>query len=420
MEKISILIIDDDQALVKTLTDILTLKGFGIKAATHGLEGLAAMGEEPANLALVDIGLPDISGIEVLKRIRADYPSTEVIILTGNATLDSAIEATNRGAFSFLVKPYDIEQLTLQIRRAIEKQQTEDAIRKLNAELEQRVAERTRELELRRQEAEAARLEADIANRAKSDFLANISHELRTPLNSVIGFSQVLLDRMAGPLNSRQEGYVDNIVFSGERLLELISNILDFATAETGRMELELSRFSLRQLLEGSTAMIREKAVQHGVMLSLEIIPESDLEIVADARIMKQVMSNLLSNAVKFSREGGSVHIRARTVRGSRCEVRGSDAAPRSPFPAPDDFIEISVEDGGIGIKEEDLGKLFNSFSQLESPYVKKHPGTGLGLALCKRFVELHGGSIRAESEFGKGSRFSFVLPIRNSRREAP
>jgi len=413
MEKISILIIDDDRALVKTLADILTLKGFGIKAATHGLEGLAAMGEDPANLALVDIGLPDISGIDVLKRIKADYPSTEVIILTGNATLDSAIEATNRGAFSFLVKPYDIEQLTLQIRRAIEKQQTEDAIRKLNAELEQRVAERTRELELRRQEAEAARLEADIANRAKSDFLANVSHELRTPLNSVIGFSQVLLDRMAGPLNSRQQGYVDNIVFSGERLLELISNILDFATAETGRMELELSRFSLRQLLEGSTAMIREKAVQHGVMLFLEIIPESDLEIEADARIMKQVMSNLLSNAVKFSREGGSVHIRARTVRGSRCEVRGSDAAP-------DAFIEISVEDGGIGIKEEDLGKLFSSFSQLESPYVKKHPGTGLGLALCKRFVELHGGSIRAESEFGKGSRFSFVLPIRNSRREAP
>lgn len=265
--------------------------------------------------------------------------------------------------------------------------------------LEERVRERTSELEL-------AKLIAESANRAKSDFLANMSHELRTPLTSIMGFSEVIYDELFGPLNEKQKEYMNLILTSANHLLNLINDILDLSKVEAGRMELELSKFLVKDLLHSSLAMVKEKALKHKISLRLDIEPDAEIEMEADERKLKQIMFNLLSNAVKFTPDGGSVVVRARRIGYEKIKNLGINSIPEK------DFLEISVEDTGIGIKAEDIPNLFSEFSQLDSPYQKKYQGTGLGLALTKKLVELHKGRIWCESEYGRGSKFTFIIPI--------
>ena len=246
-------------------------------------------------------------------------------------------------------------------------------------------------------ELENAKSVAEKTNLAKSDFLANMSHELRTPLNSVIGFSEVLQDQIFGPVNEKQRDYVNNILTSGRHLLSLINDILDLSKVESGKMELELSTFSLRETMSASIMMLMEKALKNGIELTLKLSPEADVSIEADQRKLKQILFNLLSNAVKFTPAAGTVDVSA---------IRNRD------------FIEITVADSGIGIKEEDIGKLFHPFTQLESAYTKEYEGTGLGLALNRHLVELHGGRVWVESQFGAGSRFSFTIPLTQKHKE--
>jgi PAS domain S-box-containing protein len=248
-------------------------------------------------------------------------------------------------------------------------------------------------------ELESARAVAEKTNLTKSDFLANMSHELRTPLNAVIGFSEVLQDQMFGQINDKQREYVHNILTSGRHLLSLINDILDLSKVESGKMELELSVFLLRDSLDASMMMLKEKALKGGIELHLDLAPEADLDIEADQRKLKQILFNLLSNAVKFTGVDGVVHLSA---------VRDGD------------FLEISVQDTGIGIREDDIPKLFHPFTQLESVYTKGFEGTGLGLALTRQLVELHGGRIWVDSEFGTGSRFSFALPLTRAAGRVP
>ena len=282
------------------------------------------------------------------------------------------------------------------------------------------------ELEIQQEELSEANIRLAEVSKTKSDFLANMSHELRTPLNSVIGFSEILQDQLFGELNEKQKEYVDDIYSSGKHLLSLINDILDLSKVESGKMELEASAFALRDALDSSVTMLKEKALKHSISLSLDIETDADIEIEADERKFKQIMFNLLSNAVKFTQDGGSVRVTARRTRdegretkdegrGTRDEVvhRLSEQSERSSIVSRADSIEIAVEDTGIGIRPEDIPKLFKEFTQLESAYTKQHEGTGLGLALTKRLVELHGGTIWVESEFGKGSRFSFTIPVR-------
>ena len=244
-------------------------------------------------------------------------------------------------------------------------------------------------------ELESAKAVAEKTNLTKSDFLANMSHELRTPLNAVIGFSEVLQDQMFGQINEKQQEYVNNILTSGRHLLSLINDILDLSKVESGKMELELSSFSLRDSLEASMTMLREKALKGGLDIRLDLAPEADLQIEADQRKLKQILFNLLSNAVKFS---------------------SADATVRVSAARDGDFIEVTVQDTGIGIKGEDIPKLFHPFTQLESVYTKGFEGTGLGLALTRQLVELHFGRIWVESEFGTGSSFSFAIPLRQGQ----
>jgi signal transduction histidine kinase len=240
------------------------------------------------------------------------------------------------------------------------------------------------------QELEEKSRQLEVADRHKSEFLASMSHELRTPLNAVIGFSEVLLDRMFGELNPKQDEYLQDILTSGRHLLSLINDILDLAKIEAGRMELEVVDFHLPQAIDNSITLIRERASRRAITLGVEIDPRLG-EIKGDERKVKQVLLNLLSNAVKFTPEGGQVGVQARLA---------------------DGFAEISVTDTGVGIAPEDHEAVFEEFRQVGSDYAKKHEGTGLGLTLSRRFVELHGGKIWVKSQLGEGATFTFTLPV--------
>ncbi len=229
----------------------------------------------------------------------------------------------------------------------------------------------------------------EVANQHKSEFLANMSHELRTPLNAIIGFSEVLIERMFGELNDKQDDYLKDILSSGRHLLMLINDILDLAKVEAGRMELDPGRFHVPTALSNAMTLVRERAQRHGIALGIEVDPALD-EIVADERKFKQILLNLLTNAVKFTPDGGRVDVIARRT--------GND-------------LEVAVRDTGIGIAKEDQDAVFEEFRQVGRHYTNKQEGTGLGLTLTRRFVELHGGRIWLESEPGQGSTFSFTIP---------
>jgi signal transduction histidine kinase/HAMP domain-containing protein len=254
---------------------------------------------------------------------------------------------------------------------------TQSALAIQNARLFREIEDKSRQLE--------------VANRHKSEFLANMSHELRTPLNAIIGFSEVLVEQMFGKLNPKQLEYLEDIHSSGRHLLSLINDILDLSKVEAGRMELELSTFDLPIAIENALTLVSERASRQSITLQRTVDGRLG-EFVGDERKFKQILLNLLSNAVKFTPEGGRVAVRAALANG---------------------VVEVSVSDTGIGIAPEDQEAIFEEFRQVGRYYAHKREGTGLGLTLTRKFVELHGGRIWVESEPGRGSTFTFALPVR-------
>jgi len=239
-------------------------------------------------------------------------------------------------------------------------------------------------------ELEIKNIELEKANKAKSDFLASMSHELRTPLNAIIGFSEILLEQNFGGLNQKQEEYIRDILESGEHLLSLINDILDLARVESGQMIFEPAEFYVRDVVEQSITIVKERALKHHINLYQEVA--SDVTVLyADERKIKQALYNLLSNAIKFTPDGGNVSIKVSKANNE---------------------IVFSVEDTGIGIPEEAMSKLFYPFSQIRLLHPSIHEGTGLGLSIVRAIIELHGGKIWVESKVGKGSKFTFTIPL--------
>jgi PAS domain S-box-containing protein len=259
-------------------------------------------------------------------------------------------------------------------------------LRMLNSQLEVKVKERTKQLEV-------TAVEANSANKAKSEFLASMSHELRTPLNAISGFAQVLQQQYAGQLDEKQAKYVSNILESSKHLLSLISDILDLSKIEAGKDELVLSNIKIKELLEGSLVMVKDNATKHGIKLELQIPSDvTGLEIEVDERKVKQIVFNLLSNAVKFTPDGGSITV--------ECIKEEKE-------------LIIRISDNGIGLTPEQQKKLFERFYQVSGGITAKTPGTGLGLSLARHMTEMHGGRIWVESGgLSKGSCFSFTLPL--------
>ena len=293
----------------------------------------------------------------------------------GSGALDERIEITSDDELGALAEEFN--------RMAARLQES-------YAGLELKVEERTQELASALAELDEKSRELEAASLHKSQFLAYMSHELRTPLNAIIGFSQVLREGMFGEVNEKQAEYLDDILSSGNHLLSLINDVLDLSKVEAGQIELDVLQFSLEEALESGVVMVRERATSEGVQVTLE--PTDVGLVTGDQRRVRQVIFNLLSNAVKFTPAGGTVDVRALQVNG---EVR------------------VSVVDTGPGIAAEDRERIFGEFQQTEAG-IEQREGTGLGLALSKRLVELHGGRIWVESEPGNGSTFVFTLPARS------
>ncbi|MFQ6039913.1 MAG: ATP-binding protein [Candidatus Poribacteria bacterium] len=292
------------------------------------------------------------------------------------------IALANKESGYDLTDQKNAETLSVAFVEALMRKRAEDALQKAHDELELRVQERTHELEVTGERLRKA-------NRAKSEFLANMSHELRTPLNAIIGFSEVLQDGLCGELNREQLEAVLDIHASGEHLLRMINDILDLSKVEAGKMDFQIEIFPFDDILQSVKSVLGNMIKKKGQTFTANV-PNDLPNIYADKTKFKQILYNLLSNAVKFTPEDGSITLTA------SCNDQG--------------FL-FEVEDTGIGIKEEDMGNLFKEFFQIDSSYSRQYEGTGLGLALTKKLVQMHGGNIWAESEYGKGSKFSFSLP---------
>jgi signal transduction histidine kinase len=332
-----------------------------------GVVGRAASTREP-------IQIPDISEEQ-------GYPPRmrELLVRFGfRASLAVPLLREDRVVGALVVRRKSTGEFRPEVIELMKTFATQSVLAIQNARLFREIEDKSRQIEA--------------ANRHKSEFLANMSHELRTPLNAIIGFSEVLGERMFGELNEKQAEYTDDILTSGRHLLSLINEILDLSKVEAGRMELEVATFDLPLAIDNARTFVRERATKHGINLDVTV-DERLGDFVGDERKIKQILLNLLSNAVKFTPEGGRIGIKAKQADGS---------------------VEISVSDTGIGIAPEDQAKIFEEFRQVGGDYAHKREGTGLGLTLAKKFVELHGGKIWVESEVGKGSTFSFTLPERS------
>ena len=297
------------------------------------------------------------------------------------------------GAFLLVVLGQSAATESIVVERTGELSRLNMELSRVNKDLEREIVTHKQtedELHSATERANDMAKQAQAANEAKSDFIANMSHELRTPLNVIIGFTELILDKQCGDLAPLQEEYLGDVVQSARNLFLLINDILDLVKIETGALQLELAEINLPDLLSRSLTILREKALKHNIQLSYED-EGTPATIVADERKLKQIIYNLLANAVKFTPDGGSVGLK------TQCS---------------DGLLEVFIQDSGIGMKKEDLQRIFDPFEQVESSRNRRFQGAGVGLYLTKSRVDLHGGTIWAESEGeGKGARFCFVMP---------
>ena len=383
-----ILIVDDVAINVEIAAGLLHAAGFSaVTGAPDPKQGLAMAQSGSYDLILLDMRMPEIDGEEFIRRLRAHSVAEQpaIVILTAQNDEETRRVALSSGARDFITKPYKIWELLQRVRNALEIQILYRKSKEFNDALEARIEERTREL---------AR-----ANRAKSEFLANISHELRTPINVILGFSDIIMNRLFGPgAMDRYAEYAGDINTAGNHLLAIIQDILDLSKIEAGQGSLDESDVRAGTIAhETARILFRDRFERAGLTLAVDL-PAPSLVLRADERKLKQALSNLLSNALKFTPGGGTVTLTT---------VIGADGS-----------FGFEVRDTGIGIAPEDIGTALAPFGQVESAFRRQHHGAGLGLPLARSLIELHGGRLSLTSEKGVGTVVTLWLPAERLVRE--
>ena len=356
-----VLVIDDEESIRDSCSLILAKDGFQPETAENGIIGLEKVRDVKPDIVLIDLKMPGISGMEVLDKIREHDPSIISIVITGYATIESAVEAMKKGAYDFLPKPFTPDQLRIIIRRG---------------------SERRRLI----QETEHLRKEKKLM---EENFITMVSHQLKSPLGTIAQYFEAILGGMVGKVEPRQEEMLVKARDRIEKLMELINDWLDMARMNRGQIVDRLKPLSLKEVLEDIVEFMRPSAQKANIQLDL--VPYSGSDIVqGDEETLKQAFSNLITNAIKYNNPNGTVKVFLEET---------------------EDSVAVNVEDTGIGIPEEHLSYIFDQFYRIKKKGENKSGGTGLGLSIAKKIVEAHAGIIRVASQTGKGSTFTVVLP---------
>ncbi len=372
-----ILIVDDNLSNIKILRE--RLEDYDLMVAESGQQALEIAAEFKPDLIMLDIMMPGMDGYEVCRHVRAQpqMGTPKIIMVSAKAMREERLRGYEVGADDYIVKPFDGQELLAKVQVYLRLKSTEE----FNAELQKQVAEQTEVLRDAKNAAEAA-------NRAKNEFVSTMTHELRNPLTTIIGCTDLV---KIDPLNDKQVKYVNLIRQGANHLASLVSDIFDVVKIDRNVVELEVTAFPVTGFIESTVDMMQKQLQEKELDVKVFVTP-SLINLTGDNRRCRQILLNLLSNAIKYSDKGSVIEISAEDV--------------------SDSVAKISIKDTGIGIREEDREKLFSEFYQVDRRRDEKLGGTGIGLALSRRLVELHGGEIGVVSELGKGSVFWFSLPV--------
>jgi signal transduction histidine kinase len=405
-----VLVVDDLAENRELLQAHLENAGYHVVTAANGQEALTSVGTERPDLILLDLVMPGVDGFEVCRRLKADAATAfiPIIIVTALSDFRHRLQGIEVGADEFLTKPFNALELVTRVRSLLRTKHLHDQVAASNRLLEQKVAERTAALE-------HALADLRAVDRFKSEFLANLSHELRTPLTPIQGYLPALLEEVFGRLTVEQREVLDKIAANVDRLHRLIDDLLAFMEWESGQVSLSLAPMPVATLVEAAgtraMALAREKGVRVSVEVSGALPP-----VPADAGALSQALGHLLENAVKFTPPGGHVTVGARRAHGFPYPATDGHIlhaqAASDIQPSPKEYVELAVQDTGVGIPPEALPRIFDRFYQVDSSSTREHGGTGLGLAIVKRIVDAHGASIAVESRPGQGTIFLVRLPV--------
>jgi len=424
----NVMVVEDEKGVRVTMVGILEDAGYRTFGLERGINALEVIKTSAIDVIITDIRLPDINGLEILEAAKEINPEVVVIMITGYASVETAIDAVNQGAYAYFVKPLNPDEMKTSIANALKQQRlslenqklveslqcSNNLLSEANRDLWREIAERKRvELELQdtngqldeqneelqaqseellaqQQELMEKTAALEKASRHKSEFLSRMSHELRTPLNVIIGFTELMLDGVIGVVGEEQRQCLHDILDSSKHLLNLINDILDLSKIEAGKTELKIAEVDLVRVIEITRNIIMPVLASGNHTIEIDV-PDTLPAVRADKSKIRQVLLNLLGNAAKFTPPGGRLKVTA---------LREGN------------FCRVSVADTGIGIARKDHEKIFEPFSQLDNYLVKETRGTGLGLAIARQIIDGHGGRIWVESENGRGSCFNFTLPV--------